>query len=136
MITVKEYLMGRDDEYPLSLTQAYNMAELLAAVNFLRARWGESLYVNSGYRPGRFNKEAGGAPKSPHLMCQAIDFADADGAFATWCMEHPKLLTQLGLYMEDPAYTKGWVHLQTMRPASGNLVFVPYAKRAMGGTPT
>ncbi len=135
MITVKEYLMNRHNEYPLTVEQAMNMAELLAAVNFLRARYEQTLYVNSGYRPGHYNTEAKGAPKSPHIMCQAIDFADHDGELAKWCLEHPKLLEQLGLYMERPEYTKGWVHLQTRKPASGERYFVPYIKIMAGRMP-
>lgn len=128
MISVTEYLMGRHEEYPLSVTQAMHMADLLSRVNYLRAVYQKPLKVNSGYRPGKYNTEAGGAPKSPHLMCQAIDLADPDGHFASWLIGHKRLLTELGLYMEDPSYTNGWVHLQTTKPASGNIVFIPYAK--------
>jgi hypothetical protein len=128
--------MGREEEYPLTIAQAINMASLLASVNFLRAVYGKPLKVNSGYRPGKYNKAAGGAAKSPHLMCQAIDLDDdKDRTFASWCLSHLDLLTELGLYMEDPAYTDGWVHLQILRPVSGNRVFVPYNKVMAGTTP-
>lgn len=128
MITRKEYLMGRDEEYPLSPTQMLNMCDLLAAINYLRAKWEKPMRVNSGYRPGRFNTAAGGAPKSPHLMCAAIDIADPDGTLAAWLYASDDLLEHVGLYMENPDYTPGWVHLQIIRPASGNRVFIPYHK--------
>lgn len=128
--------MGREEEYPLSIAQAINMASLLASVNFLRAVYGKPLKVNSGYRPGKYNKAAGGAAKSPHLMCQAIDLDDnKEGALAAWCLSNLELLANIGLYMEDPAYTEGWVHLQILRPVSGNRVFVPYSKVMAGTTP-
>jgi hypothetical protein len=73
--------------------------------------------VTSGYRPGRFNKAAGGAPSSAHLSCEACDFADGDGTLAEWCLANLHVLVAEGLWLEDPTHTKGWVHLQT-RPVS------------------
>jgi hypothetical protein len=148
MISLEEHLMGRDKEYPLTLQLALNAARLLAAVNYIRGRYGLPLHVSSGYRPGRFNKKAGGAKNSSHLSCEADDFQDSPiitvspetpnlgrfclngkpfklGLFGKWCLEHLDELEKAGLYMEHPAYTIGWVHLTTRSPDSGNRVFIP-----------
>jgi hypothetical protein len=148
MIKLTEYLMGRDTEYPLTLELALNAAEHLAAINYIRGVYGAPLPVTSGYRPGKYNKKAGGAAKSSHLLCEATDFGDKPlttvepsdayfgkfcingegfelGKFGRWCLVNLKTLEEAGLYMEHPAKTPGWVHLTTRAPASGNRVFLP-----------
>lgn len=122
MITLSEYLMGRDSEYPLTVELALNVAKLLGAINYLRGRWGWPLTVSSGYRPGKYNKAAGGALRSAHLTCEAIDLADLDGGFAVWCLKNLEELEKAGLWMENPKQTKGWLHLQ-VRPVPGKRVF-------------
>lgn len=125
MITLREYLMGRDATSPLTTELALNAASLLASVNFIRAKYDKVLLVSSGYRPGALNTAAKGAAKSPHLTCEAIDLSDPNGTLAKWLMANLKLLEQVGLYMEAPSHTPGWVHLQTRRPKSGNRIFLP-----------
>ena len=112
MITAKEILMGRDAQHPLSTEQLYNLLDLLPRINLIRFRYGKPLTVSSGYRPEAVNAAVGGAKKSNHVLCKAVDFADS-GEFATWCINNMHLLTQAGLYMEDPSKTVGWVHLQS-----------------------
>lgn len=115
MISVREFLKGREKLYPLSVKCATDMADLLARVNYLRGIYGSPLVVTSGYRPLPINIEVGGAENSAHIYCQAIDLGDEGGEFARWCLECIDLLDELGLYMEDPSHTPGWVHLQTRR---------------------
>lgn len=123
MITAKEILMGRDAEYPLSKDITDNLLDLLPRVNLIRFHYGKPLTVSSGYRPGRFNTAVGGAKNSNHMYCKAVDFRDTDGAFAKWCLVNLPKLKEAGLYMEDPAHTKGWVHLQS--EATKNNPFMP-----------
>jgi hypothetical protein len=123
MITQREVLMGREVEYPLTTELFLNLSELLTCLNVVRAAYGKPMYVTSGYRPGRFNKAAGGAKGSAHLTCQACDFADGDGALAKWLLANLHVLEEAGLWLESPAKTKGWVHLQS-RPV-GPRVFMP-----------
>lgn len=125
MITLKEFLMGRDTEYPLTLELAINAASLLASVNYLRGRYGKSMKVSSGYRPGRYNRKAKGSRRSSHLTCEAIDLHDPNGDIKKWCLAHLDELVKAGLYLEDPDHTPGWVHLTTRAPASGNRIFLP-----------
>jgi hypothetical protein len=123
LLTIPQVLMGRDSEFPLTGQMWANLAELLRRVNPLIHRYGRDVTVNSGYRPGPYNKRAGGSKTSPHLTCEAVDIADPEGLLAKWLT--PELLEQYDLYMEDPEYTKGWVHLQTRKTRSGKRIFKP-----------
>lgn len=128
-ITRDEVLMGRDRDYPLTPELETNLIKLLEAVNKLRIDWGKPLVVNSGYRPGHYNKSAKGATRSAHTTCEAVDFRDDNqGTFAKWCLNNLNLLEKYGLYMESPTATQEppsrfWVHLQ-IRPTK-NRVFLP-----------
>lgn len=123
MITAKEILMGREKEYPLNSEQIENLLDLLPRINLVRFHYTKPLIVSSGYRPGHYNKAAGGAKNSCHLACQAVDFKDPKGDLAEWCLENMDILERAGLYLEDPRHTKGWVHLQS-RPTRNN-PFIP-----------
>ena len=113
MITVKEYLMERDKSYPLDMLQAYNMADLLIRVNCLFKTLGVSPRVSSGYRPSVINKTIGGAKMSTHTICKGIDLLDPDKSLATLIKSNLKLLEEYGLWLENPDFTKNWVHLDT-----------------------
>jgi uncharacterized protein YcbK (DUF882 family) len=115
--------MGRDRDYPLTPELLENLERLLLAVNIVRAEWGKPLTVVSGYRPGHYNKQAKGARRSSHTICEACDFRDPDKSFAKWCLTNLDVLTRAGLYMENPDFTPTWVHLQ-IRPTK-NRVFNP-----------
>ncbi len=121
MISRDEVLMGRDKEYPLSADLEINLTKLLEAVNKLRAAYGKPMYVSSGYRPGHYNKDAGGATNSAHCLCMAVDFHDVDGAIKSWITED--ILVECGLWQESPQSTPTWVHVQ-IRPTH-NRVFNP-----------
>ena len=123
MITDREYLKDRDIKYPLNKIQLRNMINLLAIINLVRTKYGKPMIVTSGYRDPETNKAAGGSPSSSHLTCEAIDLKD-DGTIAKWIIDN-NILVDYFLYMEDPAHTKGWVHLTTRPPLSGNRIFKP-----------
>ena len=107
--------MGRDAEFPLTPELEGNLAKLLAAVNIFRAAYGIPMIVSSGYRPGHFNTDAGGAGNSAHKTCEACDFHDSDGKLKAFAKENIPLLEQAGLYVEDFKSTPTWIHLQ-IRP--------------------
>lgn len=125
MISRAEILMGRDEKYPLTPELEANLATLLIALNLFRTQYGEPMFVSSGYRPGPFNALAGGAPDSPHPSCEACDFHDRDGKIKQWVLEHPIVLVECKLYMENPLNTKTWIHLQTRPVPSGRRIFSP-----------
>lgn len=115
--------MGREVEYPLTPVLEANLSELLLSLNKFRAAYGKPMVVTSGYRPGKYNEAAHGAPNSNHLVCQACDFADPDGSLDQWCLDNIPVLEQCGLYLESPGSTPGWTHLDT-KPRN-NRVFIP-----------
>lgn len=116
--------MGRHREFPLSDQLLDNLGKLLVALNTVRRTYGKPMVVTSGYRPGHFNKAAGGAVNSAHLSLEACDFADPDRKLAHWCMSNLRVLEEAGLWLEAPSATPGWVHLQ-IRPVVGKRVFLP-----------
>jgi uncharacterized protein YcbK (DUF882 family) len=111
LVTKKEILMGRDKDYPLTKELEENLDKLHKALNKFRVAYGKPLIVTSGYRPGHHNDNAGGAKKSAHMECLAVDFRDTDGAVDKFCVENQKLLEDLGLWLEHPDHTPGWCHL-------------------------
>lgn len=125
MITPQEILMGREVENPLTAEAKKNLDRLLICVNRLRAMYGKPMVVSSGYRPAAINAKVGGAKQSHHMTCAAVDFVDKDGALAKWILSRPDVLQACALYLEDPASTKGWIHVQIYPPKSGRRIFEP-----------
>jgi hypothetical protein len=123
MIVRNEILMGRDEEFPLTPELETNLTALLEATNKLRTLYGKPMYVSSGYRPGHFNTDAGGAPGSSHETCQAVDFHDADNELKNWITV--EILEECGLWQEAPASTPTWLHVQVRPIPSGHRVFNP-----------
>ncbi len=134
MITMAEYWMGREREYPQDLTDAIreNAEKTVERANFLLQAFSQSTKdyfvrrVNSGWRPPSLNaKTPGAALRSKHMTGEAIDIADPDGDLDDWCIRNPTVMADIGLWQEHPASTKGWCHVQIVPPKSGNRVFYP-----------
>lgn len=128
MISKKEYLMGRDTEYPAEYTQELsdNIDKLLISLNKFREKYGSPMIVSSGWRPLAINATTpGAAKKSNHCLGLACDFKDLDRTLAKYCLQHLDVLEECGLYMEAPDSTPTWVHLQCVPPRSGKRVFKP-----------
>ena len=139
IITPLMYYRGRDKVYANQLTPALRAwtDNTLAHVNKLLAVMdvdGITLEsspitltpVSSGWRPVAINAATpGAAVRSMHITCEAIDLYDPEGVLDDWCMSHIPELEYHKLYLEHPAATKGWCHLQTRAPRSGNRVFYP-----------
>lgn len=82
--------------------------------------------INSGWRSTRYNATVpGAAPNSKHITGQAIDLADDDGMLDDYLFARPQRLIDHGLYLEHPASTRRWTHLQSVAPRSGNRIFMP-----------
>jgi hypothetical protein len=128
-VTLADYWMGRDKKYPASWNEDIetHAIDLLERVNSLLAVFGEDRAVNSGWRPPEVNSATPNAAlKSKHMTGNAVDLADPEGDLDDWCSENDgSRLIQYGLYMEHPAATKGWCHLQNLPPKSGKRVFYP-----------
>lgn len=117
--------MGREKEFPLTPELEENLLNLLHAVNIVREAYGKPMIVSSGYRPGYYNINAHGAKFSPHMTCEAVDFKDPTGELSKWAIANIALIANAGLYIEDPAHTKGWLHCQTRKIPSGRRIFSP-----------
>ena len=139
IITPLMYYRGRDKVYANQLTPALraNADNTLKRVNNLVAVMdadGITLEsspitltpISSGWRPVAINAATpGAAARSLHITCEAIDLYDPEGVLDDWCLQNITLLEGYGLYLEHPAATKGWCHLQTCAPRSGKRVFYP-----------
>jgi uncharacterized protein YcbK (DUF882 family) len=113
IISLTDYWMGRDETHSDELTSQIqgNASDLLILINQLLIRLDISTVVNSGWRPKDVNKSIGGAPNSYHTTGEAIDLKDTRGRIAYKIIQNHDLLSQLGLWLEWPQATKGWVHL-------------------------
>ena len=100
--------------------------ELCRRVNELRQSYGRPMIASSGYRDPAHNRKIGGSPTSRHLRGTAVDILDPNGDLATFVMTNQDILEKLGLWVENPHYTEGWVHFQTVPPKSGERAFIPY----------
>lgn len=109
--TRSELLMGRDKEYPLSPELEENLNKLLKCMNIIREKYGEPMTVSSLYRPGAYNAAAGGAKKSLHMECLAVDFRDVNGKIDKWLEQNQDLLEELNMWQEHPSKTNGWAHV-------------------------
>lgn len=126
MITLQEYLMGRDRKYTLTPDLEANAEETVDKINQLLDAFGESRKVRSGWRPPEINQATtNAAPKSRHMSCEACDLDDPEGDLDEWALAHPEILQQIGLWQEHPSATKSWAHFQIVPPKSGNRVFFP-----------
>jgi hypothetical protein len=145
-ITLDAYLMKRNNvpKWRAEFTAEHlkNAENLLERVNSVleKAPPGFKFKVTSGWRPAQYNAEIGGALRSRHITCQAVDLADNDHSIGAWLSSRRDLLIQADLAIEDLRYcvckaSNGkilrWVHIQTPPPRSGNRVFIPYP----GGPP-
>jgi hypothetical protein len=81
-------------------------------LNDVREDFGKPMIVLSGARCPKHNTKIGGAVLSAHMDGRACDF-ERTPALEKWCTEAN--LEKFGLWMEDLAYTKQWIHL-TDRP--------------------
>lgn len=131
MLTPEEYFGKVLYIEPPSDEVRANAADLLNRVNALLAdcvliEAAMEPVVNSGWRPAGYNATiANAAPKSKHITGQAIDLADPDGDLDDFLFNNQWLLEKHRLWMENPLATKGWTHLQSVAPRSGNRVFIP-----------
>lgn len=133
--TLQDYAMGRELIAPDEWEFARINAEIfLPRVNhFLdELAFGIKYEISSGFRPSVINAKTMNAAKaSYHMKGLAIDILDQNGAFRerftplTYA-PHADLLRKYDLFMEHPAYTGGWFHLDMgARVDRPSRVFIP-----------
>ena len=128
MITLCDYLMGRDKSHAAEYSETISIAaeELLDRVNLLLAELEVETLVCSGWRPPSVNAQVKGAAKhSKHMTGHAIDIADPTRKIARAIVRDPEILVRSDLYAEDPEHTRGYIHLQSVGPGSGKRIFKP-----------
>ena len=79
----------------------------------------KQIYLNKGVPE---NKIPWG---SRHLTGQAADVADPDGELSRFLNTTIIPWDKIGLWMEHPKYTPGWIHFQSVPPKSGKRFFIP-----------
>jgi len=124
MVTKRQYLMGRDLEFPITMEMLDCLQDLLKRIHILEEEYGLDLEVESGYRPDHYNTDAGGSQNSTHLHCMGIDIKDHENRLKTYILTHPEVLDKCDLYMEDVEYTRSWTHLDTRKRTKR--IFKPY----------
>lgn len=125
LVTLEEYLMGRDKEFPISDQLRSNANLIVFRANRLLDIFGQYRAVTSGYRPEAINagiKNA--ASHSNHIVCKAVDLEDHNGMLDKFLVEHVSVLKKCGLWLESPHSTEGWTHIQSVSPRSGSIIFV------------
>ena len=130
-ITHDAYMMGRDKEYPTTEQMEIDTSTLLFRVNgllseFLKDNPTFNVEVSSGYRPGKYNVAAGGAPQSGHLICRAVDIKDMANILDAWITaQTDAVLVRYGLWREHPDRTRGWSHLDITHRSAFVRTFLP-----------
>lgn len=127
MISLKEL---NPHGYPTNEEIDANLAILLDRLNQVRMAYNVSMTVTSGLRSNDQQKalieaDKSNATHSKHLIGAAADILDLDGALKRWVKDNEVLIEQIGLWMEDFAYTSDWVHFQIVPPGSGKRFFIP-----------
>lgn len=128
MITLENFWMGRDASHASELTPELikSAKETVDKVNlFLQEIGVKEAKVTSGWRPAGINAAAGGAKKSNHMLCLAVDIADADCTLWNKVVGNLEAAKKYGLYFEDKRWSPTWVHIQTIAPKSKKRIFVP-----------
>jgi hypothetical protein len=133
MISMEEITMGREKQFPKDFTKEVqaNLKVLHEKINTIRAAYGKSMIVSSGWRNKTINDATPGAAKnSKHMIGLAIDIYDKDGELFKWVLENLELMKKLGVYIEDKRYTLGWTHFGIGAPSSLKRIFKPNSKPA------
>ena len=140
MISASEYFGDKLTHPDCTQERQDNANELLTRVNALLARAKmETVYqdwidedtgtqisgAKGGYGDGGFRLQSAttGKPYSSHKQGQAIDIYDPHSKLDMWITD--AILEEFDLYRENPDFTRGWCHLQTKPPGSGNRTFKP-----------
>ena len=130
LITYEQYITA-SGKYPERLNSPEltdelkeNARALLEKVNIILNEVGvHSVTVSSGFRPSNVNANIeNAAPKSAHMLCQAIDIVDDKfQTIARLVFARQDLMIKHDLWQEDMRSTKGknsnWLHLD-VKPRS------------------
>lgn len=121
MLSLKELLRGKDFN-SLPVEHQANMMILLERINKVRIAYGKPMIPTSCYRSMQehldiYKRKGITDPnripmKSKHLYGQAVDISDPKQELQVWCRNNESKLKEIGLWLEDFAYTINWAHFQ------------------------
>ena len=139
-ITAKEVITC-NGKYPTNIVELkqadnetlQNLDLLLSKANLLRQTINRPIIINSGYRSISHNKKVGGATKSNHTKCLAIDIRDNERFFDKWFLSNEGIafLKETNTAIEHPRYTNTWAHFQVILPKSQKNIFTPYTREPL-----
>lgn len=111
--------------YPTTPEIDSNLQILLERVNKIRVLWDKPMTITSGLRSQADQQRINpAAPKSKHLLGQAVDIYDPDLSLTAWLKENgSNRLVDAQLWCEEG--NRNWVHFQCVSPRSGNRWFLP-----------
>lgn len=109
------------DVDPITLRNLEDLCRKINALGYQPAMYASSC-LRSFADQKRINPKAMG---SSHLYGCAVDVIDKDGKLAAWVKANKAKLEQCGLWVENPDYTKGWLHFQAYAPRSMSRIFNP-----------
>jgi len=134
MIKVSELFKGDLNSIPA--VHRANLANTAKIMTKARNAFGFPMIVTSGYRTKEDHERIyKGTPKdkipwgSAHLSGCACDISDPKGLVWEFFADNFEFLKEVGLWLEDPRWTKNWVHFQTVPPKSGSRIFVPNSSK-------
>lgn len=125
ILTTQEKHLEREQSPECTTEVRIHAADLAERVSRLCDRLGIRPSITSGFRTASANSSAGGKVASAHMTGEAVDIADPKGEIGAAVLSDPGLLSEFDLYVEDPRFTKGWVHLQIRATKSGRRIFIP-----------
>lgn len=107
-----------------------NLAILFERLLLLQEAYGKELQITSGLRSAvqqldLIKQGKTKATKSKHLTGEAADVLDRDCELAMWVKWNVKIIEKIGLWIEEPNCTRGWVHFQIVPPKSKRRFFHP-----------
>lgn len=108
-----------------------NAIDLLKKVNALFTELRDltnrdfDIKLTSGWRPKTYSRELGLSTKSNHTIGLAIDILDIGNAKYDLVVANSYLVDSKGMAIEHKSATATWLHLQSVRPRSGNIIFYP-----------
>jgi hypothetical protein len=108
-----------------------NMHDLISKMSIFRNAYGNPMIVTDCFRTADEHRAIyHNTPKIPwgsmHLIGCAVDVWDRNKRLAAFAKSNENLLKEIGLWCEEPTYTRTWLHFQTRSPASGMRFFKPW----------
>lgn len=112
--------------HALTDSEYQNLYDLASKLTELEKDCPYEFHVNSGYRTVEEQHRVDpNHPQSAHIFGCAVDLEDYDFELWYWLVDNINTVKMLGLYLEDEFADSGHVHIQSIPPKSGRIIFEP-----------